>query len=68
MENEATVPKAFSIAETTHLLGLSRATICRHIAAGRIRAIKIGGRVLVPESALRAILEPDPKEDDRHGA
>jgi len=45
-------PKARCIPEACRLLGISRSTIYRLAAEGRIRLIRIGSRTLVPETEL----------------
>ncbi|MDI3309537.1 MAG: helix-turn-helix domain-containing protein [Acetobacteraceae bacterium] len=36
--------------------GLSRSTLYRHAAAGRLRLVRVGGRTLVDAASLRALL------------
>lgn len=48
---------AFSIKEACAASSLGRTTIYAHIASGRLRAIRIGGRTLIPASSLRALIE-----------
>jgi excisionase family DNA binding protein len=51
------VPKiAYSIREACHASSLGRTTIYNHIAAGRLRAIRIGGRVVIPADSLLALI------------
>ena len=45
-------PKARRIPEACRILGISRSTIYRLAAEGRIRLIRIGSRTLVPETEL----------------
>jgi excisionase family DNA binding protein len=49
-------PLAVDVREAGRLLSLSPRTIRRHIKAGRIQALRIGSRVLVPVEALMEIL------------
>ena len=51
-----TEPRAFSLNETSKLLSVSQATIRRRIPEGKIRAIRVASRVLVPSESFRAIL------------
>jgi excisionase family DNA binding protein len=50
-------PLAVDIREAGRLLSLSPRTIRRHIQAGRIQAVRIGRRVLVPVEALTEMLK-----------
>lgn len=51
------LPKiAFSIREACHVPSLGRTTIYNHIAAGRLRANRIGGRVVIPAESLLALI------------
>ena len=54
-----TVPQklAYSIAEAVEASSLGRTTIYSHIAAGRLRAVRIGGRTIIPAASLRALIE-----------
>lgn len=47
---------AFSVHETAASLGLSTSSIWKWIASGKIRAVKVGGRTVVPTSELNRIL------------
>jgi excisionase family DNA binding protein len=52
------LPKiAYSIREACHASSLGRTTIYNHIAAGRLRAKRIGGRVVIPAESLHALIE-----------
>jgi excisionase family DNA binding protein len=48
--------RALSIRETARMCGLSRATLYRLIADGKLVTLKIGARRLVPVSAIDALL------------
>lgn len=51
------IPKfGYSIREACQATSLGRTTIYKHIASGRLRAIRIGGRTIVPVESLRALL------------
>jgi excisionase family DNA binding protein len=50
-------PRAFSIRETERAVNLSRATIYRLIAAGKLKTVKVGARRLVPVAAIDALLD-----------
>lgn len=47
---------AFSIREACHATSLGRTTIYNHIAAGRLRATRVGGRTIIPAEALHALI------------
>jgi excisionase family DNA binding protein len=47
----------YSIREACQASSLSKSTLYNHIAAGRLRAVRVGGRTIVPATALRALLE-----------
>ena len=42
----------YSLAETCEVVGVSRSTIKSLIASGKLRAVKIGSRTLVPAAAI----------------
>jgi excisionase family DNA binding protein len=48
---------AFRVAEVAELLGLARASVYSHIDAGHLAAVHLGKTVLIPRSALIALLE-----------
>jgi excisionase family DNA binding protein len=52
---------AMSIREAEHATGLSRATLYRLIASGRLMTLKIGARRLVTISASDALLNEGSK-------
>jgi excisionase family DNA binding protein len=49
-------PLSVSVVEAGRLLSVSPRTVRRHIAQGRLRAVRIGRRVLVPLDCLRELL------------
>lgn len=49
------VPKARRVSEACSVLGISRSTMYRLAAQGRIRFIRIGSRTLVPETELNRL-------------
>ena len=55
----ATRPAALThtLNDAAHITGLSRSTLYRHAAAGRLRLVKVGGRTLVDAGSLRALVE-----------
>ena len=49
--------RAYSVGETAELLRVSKATIGRRIREGKIRAIRVGSRVLVPSDSIQRLLQ-----------
>lgn len=47
---------AYSIKEACAASSLGRTTIYGHIAAGRLRVTRIGGRTVIPAESLRALV------------
>ena len=47
---------AYSIHEACLASSLGRTSIYAHIAAGRLKAVRIGGRTVIPTESLRALL------------
>ncbi len=46
----------YSIREACQASSLGRTTLYAHIAAGRLRVTKVGGRTIVPADALHALI------------
>jgi excisionase family DNA binding protein len=47
---------AYSIREACQASSLGRTTIYNHIAAQRLKAVRIGGRTVIPVESLRALI------------
>ncbi len=47
---------AYSIHEACRASSLGRTTLYAHINAGRLKAVRIGGRTLIPADSLRALI------------
>lgn len=47
---------AYSIREACSVSSLGRTTLYNHIAAGRLRVTRVGGRTLIPAEALKALI------------
>ena len=45
----------YSIVEYGQLTGISQATIHRHIKGGVIKAVRLGGRVLIPATEVEKL-------------
>lgn len=57
MSTKPAVPKlGYSIAEACQASSLGRSTIYNHIAANRLRAVRVGGRTIIPAEALHALI------------
>ena len=52
---------ALSRRETADAVGLSLSVVQREINAGRMRAIRVGGRILVPREAITSWLATRPR-------
>lgn len=54
------LPKAeklgYSIAEACSALGLGKTTLYKHIAAGRLQAVRVGRRTIIPTRGLLALI------------
>ena len=51
------LPKiGYSIREACQVSSLGRTTIYNHIASGRLRATRIGGRTIIPAASLHALI------------
>lgn len=51
------IPKvAYSIKEACRATSLGRTTIYAHISAGRLKAVRVGGRTIIPADALLALV------------
>jgi excisionase family DNA binding protein len=53
----AATPLAYTLNDASATCGLSRSTLYRHAAAGRLRLVRVGGRTLVDAASLRALIE-----------
>jgi excisionase family DNA binding protein len=47
----------YSIREACEATSLGKTTVYNHIAAGRLRTVRVGGRTIVLADSLRALLE-----------
>ncbi|GAA4642002.1 hypothetical protein GCM10023115_03140 [Pontixanthobacter gangjinensis] len=48
---------AYSVQEACAATSLGRTSIWNHIKEGRLRAIRVGGRTLIPADALHSLIE-----------
>ncbi len=57
MQIEIVHPKlAYSIKEACLASSLGKTTIYAHITAGHLRAVRIGGRTVIPADSLHALI------------
>ena len=57
MQIEIVHPKlAYSIKEACLASSLGKTTIYAHITAGNLRAVRIGGRTVIPAESLHALI------------
>lgn len=58
MHNDTNDPSkiAYSIKEACKASSLGRTTLYAHIAAKRLRAVRIGGRTVIPAESLHALI------------
>lgn len=57
MQSKSDVAKlGYSIREACSATSIGRSTLYTHIAAGRLKVNRVGGRTIVPAEALRALI------------
>jgi excisionase family DNA binding protein len=47
---------AYSIREACDASSLGKTTIYSHISAGRLKAVRVGGRTIIPADSLRLLI------------
>lgn len=47
---------AFSIREACAASSLGKTTLYSHISAGRLKAVRVGGRTVIPADSLRGLI------------
>jgi excisionase family DNA binding protein len=57
MDNKHTRPLTYSVKDACAVSSLGRTTLYTHINSGRLKAIRLGGRTLIPADSLHALLE-----------
>jgi excisionase family DNA binding protein len=55
-ERKGPKPLAVGVDEAAKMLGVSSATIRRHVSCGRLRAVHVGKRVLLPMEVLEKVM------------
>lgn len=53
---------AFSIREACTASSLGKTTLYAHINSGRLKAIRVGGRTIIPAESLRSLLSGEAAE------
>ena len=56
MNNNPSRPLAYSLKDACAASSLGRTTLYTHINSGRLKAIRVGGRTLIPAESLHALL------------
>lgn len=56
---DVTTKLAYSVREAVRATSLARSTIYNHIASGRLKAVRIGGRTVIPAESLHALIRGD---------
>jgi len=56
MRNEPDARRAYQVNEAAAAYRLSRSTLYKLIATGKLRTVKVGGRRLIPVDAMEALL------------
>lgn len=60
MQHDVHKPKlAYSIREACEATSLSRTTVYAHISSGRLKAIRVGGRTLIPSESLIKLINEE---------
>jgi excisionase family DNA binding protein len=54
-------PVTLRVNDAGSALGLSRSKVYDLIAAGKLEAVKLGGRTLVTASSIRALVDASPR-------
>lgn len=52
------MPKPLTVEESAELLRVGVETVQRYVREGKLPASKVGRRYLIPEEAVKALLEP----------
>lgn len=62
MNNNPYRPLAYSLKDACAVSSLGRTTLYKHINAGHLKAIRVGGRTLIPAESLRSLLSGEAAE------
>lgn len=62
MNNNHCRPLAYSLKDACAVSSLGRTTLYSHINSGRLKAIRVGGRTLIPAESLRSLLSGEAAE------
>jgi excisionase family DNA binding protein len=61
--DQTTVTKlGYSIREACAASSLGRSTLYAHIKAARLRAVRIGGRTIIPADSLNSLIAGEPND------
>jgi excisionase family DNA binding protein len=63
LTNDMISRRAYSIAEVAAAYGFSKSFVRLEIARGRLKALHVGRRVVIPRDAMRNWLEGGPSSD-----
>lgn len=55
-ESHTTQPLAYSVNDAIRLTSIGRTKLYELIGQGRLKSVRIGGRVLIPADSLRALI------------
>jgi excisionase family DNA binding protein len=56
MDSSYSRPLAYSIKDACSVSSLGRTTLYSHMKSGRLKAIRVGGRTLIPAESLHNLL------------
>ena len=56
-EGERQDEKFYSIKDTAQLLSMGESTVRRLISTGQLKAVRVGGKVLIPAPEIRSLVE-----------
>lgn len=61
VQNLSPAKLGYSIREACEATSLGKTTIYSHIAAGKLRTVRVGGRTIIPAASLHALIEGEPR-------
>lgn len=60
----STLPQVYTVSESMAALRCSKSKVYRLTRSGHLVAVKVGNRLLIPKSAVLALLTPKGRRDD----